>query len=84
MSTHLEKAFRKLREQWFNRHLRSYAPEREDEDYERATAREEGNASLKSTYDEDTDAIIAGSKRAIAPTCGYDLEQGRKADKPKI
>ena len=69
----LEHAFRELRTAWFNRHLRSHAHEREWEDDEHKERRERNNQGLKFQYDTDTEAIINGVDRPIAPTCGADL-----------
>lgn len=70
---HAEKAFRELRECWFNSHLRSHPHERDWEDEERDEIRKKQNESLKARYDADTEAIIRGESRPISPRCGADL-----------
>lgn len=80
MYSDLETAFRELRERWFNRVLRQYEPEREWEDKEATVAREGNNVSLKRLYDEDTDALVSGNKRAIAPRCQHDIFKARSAN----
>ncbi len=70
---HLEKAFRELRDAWFNAHLRSYAHEREWEDEDREASREESNNYLKARYDEQTEAIIRGELLPISPYCSNDM-----------
>lgn len=71
----IEEAFRKLREEWFMRHLYSRDHERDSEDDDRAKYREEGNKELKAKYDEQTEAIIKGADKPIAPTCSYDMDK---------
>ncbi len=67
--------FRKLRESWFNAKLRSYGHERDwdDQDEERQELRNQQNRSSKAKYDEQTEAIIHGEKRCLAPTCDNDM-----------
>lgn len=66
-------AFRRLRAHWFRCHLRVDEPEREWESVSQAAARELSNAALKRLYDADTEAILAGKTRQIAPRCSKDL-----------
>jgi len=71
--SHLEKAFRQLREHWFNSHLKSYSHEREWEDESQSDYRDKINAALKAKYDEHTEAILRGEDRPLNPRCGADL-----------
>lgn len=74
--THLEKAFRQLREAWYHHELHSYAHEREWETESKEAEREADNAELKSLYDMQTEAIILGERFCVAPTCLDDMEEG--------
>ena len=68
-----EKAFRQLREHWFNSELRSRPHEREWEDETQEELRERNNAAIKAKFDADTEAILRGEDRPINPRCGADL-----------
>ena len=70
----LETAFRFLREQWFNKYLRQWPAEREWEDEEKHLLRVKYNDSLKQKYDRQTNDIIRGIDRVIAPRCANDLD----------
>jgi len=76
-----EEAFRKLREAWFNAHLKSNPHEREWEDETDVAMRNEDNAKIKLQFDEDTEAILRGEDRAIAPRCLADMEQHKGQDR---
>ncbi len=69
----LEDSFRELRGQWFNAILASKAHERVWESEEEEEAREALNSVLLAVYDRDTEAIIRGALRQVAPQCGHDL-----------
>ena len=71
--TPAEKAFRKLREQWFSHELRDESHEREWESKLTSFLRDRHNEAMKATYDEDTEAILRGEDRSIAPKCWADL-----------
>jgi len=71
-------SFRDLREAWFNKHLRSYAQERVWEEKYEEQRRIKQNEVMKREFDEDTEAIIRGEKRSLAPTCGHDMWEGRQ------
>lgn len=60
----LEEAFRELRNKWFAYHLKSHPHARMDD----------GEKLLKIKYDEQTEAIIKGENKPLAPTCSYDME----------
>lgn len=75
---HIEKAFRKLRDQWFLNRISSPAAEREWEDEEQQEARMRRNMELKERFDEDTDAIVAGEHIIVAPFCAADLGKKRE------
>jgi hypothetical protein len=70
-------AFKQLREEWFKRHLYSRVSEFSGYDDEEATT-QKYNEDIKKEFDEDTEAILRGEKRSIAPTCWNDLRRGRK------
>lgn len=70
----LEENFRKLRNKWFNYHLYSNTHERVWETEEHEHEREEENLILKKRFDKDTEALIQGKKRCIAPICEHDME----------
>ena len=69
----LEDSFRELRGRWFNAILASKAHERVWETAEEEEAREAVNTCLRAVYDTDTEAIIHGAIRPVAPRCGHDL-----------
>jgi len=70
-----EVAFRKLREAWFNAHLKRKPHEREWEDETDVAMRNEDNEQAKRQFDEDTEAILRGEDRAIAPRCLADMDK---------
>lgn len=74
------KAFRELREAWFNVKLASNAHEREWETEEAQAARESSNKPKKRVYDEDTEAILQGEGGVIAPRCWNDLGHRKSSD----
>ena len=63
----LEDSFRELRGAWFDLHVADWGPGRQWESVEQKDVREADNASLRAKYDEDTEAIIRGELRPIAP-----------------
>ena len=69
----LVRAFVALRDAWFNKVLKRYAHPRQGETEVQERYREKANANLKVAYDEDTNAILAGEKRHLYPTCEIDL-----------
>ncbi len=71
----LEKSFRELRNKWFVYHLENHEPERDWEDEERTRYREEGNRRMRIKYDAQTEDIIRGIERPIAPTCQFDMDK---------
>jgi len=75
-----ETAFRKLREAWFNAHLKSNPHEREWEDETDAFIRNEDNVKTKRQFDEDTEAILRGEDRVIAPRCLADMGKHKGRD----
>lgn len=76
------KAFRDLREAWFNTNLASRAHEREWETEEDQVTREESNKAKRLEYDKDTEAILQGEGEGgmIAPRCWNDLGRRKKSD----
>lgn len=68
-----ETAFRTLRKTWFDTKLRSYPHEREWEDDTRASLREENNENMRKLYDKQTEQILAGENKPIAPRCHNDM-----------
>ena len=71
----IEKAFRELRDAWFDMKLRAHAHERCWEEREQEEARIATNIRNKAQYDADTAAIIAGAVRSVAPRCMADLDK---------
>lgn len=65
--------YRRNRESWFNLRLRQDPHERESESDAQRQHREDYNAQMKAVYDEDTEAILAGEKRALMPMCMWDM-----------
>jgi len=70
---HIAKAFRELREEWFNSHLRSHAHEREWETETQEVLRELDNDKTKQNYDIQTEFIIAGGTCPVQPRCLNDM-----------
>lgn len=68
-------AFYELREAWFNANLAFKAHERQWETEEAQEDREQNNRSMKNQYDGDTEAILNGEVRVIAPSCWNDLRR---------
>lgn len=68
-----DEAFRELRERWFNQVIRSHAHERIWEEDAETQVREDHNRLMKAKFDKDTEAILSGEERAIAPRCLNDL-----------
>jgi len=77
-------AFRSLRKAWFDHHLRANAPEREWEDDDTERDRHHRNAELQTRYDEDTERILQGEERPIAPRCTADLTQPESSRAPTL
>lgn len=67
------RAFRELRETWFNYKIRHDGHEREWESEEAQSMREKHNAEMKAMYDMQTELIIKGEKAPISPTCLFDM-----------
>ena len=66
-------AFRQLRTAWFNKVLKSYTSEREWENNEDQLERLNRNLDLKTLYDQQTEQIIDGKQRCVAPKCANDV-----------
>lgn len=73
-------AFRQLREAWFRTQLQLDAHEREWESEASESQRLAYNAEMKAIFDADTEAIIRGENRPIAPTCWHDLDTPNSTD----
>jgi hypothetical protein len=71
-----EDAFRNLRNAWFNKVLKSRAHEREWEDQEAEDRREMNNARKRYAFDIQTEEILRGEDRCIAPICINDMRKG--------
>jgi hypothetical protein len=70
-----ERAWRELREAWFNRVLRNDPHEREWENDEAAALREQANARKKERFDAQTQEILSGTgSPPIAPRCPADMD----------
>ena len=67
--------FRKLREAWFISELKSHAHEREWESEDREAIRQEQNKRLKQKFDEQTEGLLLGVCRQIAPKCLAELAE---------
>lgn len=72
-----EKAFRQLREDWFNIQLRLRPHERIWETEADEEIREQNNAKMKAKFDEDTEAILRGEDRPMNPRCAAALYDQR-------
>jgi hypothetical protein len=68
-----EKAFVELREKWFNSHIKTCSHEREWEDEEASIRRKLYNEEMKRVFDKDTEAILNGEDRPVAPYCANDF-----------
>jgi len=75
MTRELKDSFRELRNAWFLSKLKSYCHERNHESDRSRELREEGNRLLKEVFDSDTELIIKGHNRCIAPKCNNDLQK---------
>lgn len=71
-----EKLFRELRNEWFEANMYRYSPERIWEDDNEIEARQSSNEKLRKEFDKQTDELLRGEYRCIAPTCAYDMTQG--------
>ena len=71
--TDLSSAFIELRRRWFNLALAEGPPARFEDDVERTT-REAYNADLKRKYDAQTEAIIRGESKNVAPARAIDVK----------
>lgn len=82
--SNLERAFRQLREAWYNEHIKSYAHEREYEDEESTELRELQNEESKAMFDAQTEFIIENEyydeldARLVYPSCGYDMSYAKE------
>lgn len=68
-----KKLFREMRLAWFYKVLYFGAPERVWEDEEAEARRMEINDQMRAKYDADTEAILKGEVRLLAPTCENQL-----------
>lgn len=73
MSERVVAAFRELRTQWFNTQLRSHPPEREWENESETDARNQRNDENQAFFDRQTEEIIDGYARCVAPLSINDL-----------
>lgn len=69
-----EKAFRQLREYWFDKMLRQRLSPFESHDDEREQLVDDYNFSMKAKYDQDTEAILEGQDRCINPCCFKEIK----------
>ena len=72
----VEMAFRVLRKEWFDSQLRSEPQHRVWEDDSVTKMRDRQNQEMWELYDQQTQEIIAGEDRPIAPRCHNDLVRG--------
>lgn len=73
-STKLADAFRRLRDAWFAKELRSVPQERVWEEQSQEAERHVRNAEVKHQYDKQTERIIAGEDLPICPRCLADMD----------
>lgn len=66
VDSHLADAFRELRNEWFNANLWVYPRGKREG--------QESNDRLRTVYDTQTEAIIAGAEFPVAPRRGADME----------
>ena len=71
----LDDAFRELRQAWFMHILKENGPEREWETTDGENARGERNLELHKRFTNQTEAIINGANRCIAPHCKADMDR---------
>lgn len=75
----LEKAFRRLREAWYDCHIKSYSHERVWEEEWESDRRDMQNAESKALFDEQTEFIIKNEyydeldDRLVRPSCIGDM-----------
>ncbi|MHC4699583.1 MAG: hypothetical protein ACYTFQ_03305 [Planctomycetota bacterium] len=69
--------FREMRLAWFFKVLYFGAPDRVWEDDEAEARRMEINDRMRADYDADTEAILRGEDRMLAPRCLNDLGEKR-------
>ena len=73
--TPAEKAFRELRDRWFKLHLTSKPHERVWEEEHETAYREAQNKAKRVLFDADTEAILQGEDRPVAPMCWSDIDR---------
>jgi len=71
----LIESFKELRECWYHSNLHLYAHERIWEDEEDEEIRERSNRTIKELFDKQTNDLINGIRRPIAPHCENDMRQ---------
>jgi hypothetical protein len=59
-------------------HLQSHTQERVNESEDDEKYREENNNRTKIKYDEQTESIIKGANKPLAPTCCFDMDRGNE------
>jgi len=69
----LEDVFRELRKKWFDMEIREYPHERVWETEDDETWRVRRNREAWHEYCKDTEAIINGEERNVAPRCCNDM-----------
>ena len=65
--------FREVRKAWFFKVLYQSPPEREWETEEAELNRLANNHDMQERFDVDTEALLSGEDRMIAPRCSNDL-----------
>lgn len=73
----LEAAFRELRDEWFKAQLR---PQSHERDWEIEEERVVINQQRRELFDKQTEEIISGEDKPIAPTCEADMWTQYKID----
>ena len=74
----LDEAFRELRGRWFQLHLTSRPHERVWEEEHETAYREAQNKAMRVMFDADTDAILRGEDRPVAPLRWSDIDKAQR------
>ena len=71
---------RSLRDAWFQEHLQAYPYKSEWETKDMRARRDKLNLRLRTKFDAQTEAILAGEFRCLMPRCVADMDAKEIAD----